>query len=87
MCHVNIQNDIGIRHAHRRSFVVPLEKPVGDGILHPVGHKLRVSKDTREHYRINRKSGIEGKIVLPVKLFHRLIDFVRAVSLKIIDGF
>ncbi len=50
---MNVEHHIGVRQAHRRAFVIPLCKPVSNGILHFISYELRMSEDMGIDYRID----------------------------------
>ena len=83
-----IHTKIWVADNHIRAVTSRLLTPVvGNGILHTVCHKLRVSEVLAEDDRVHQERALHVHVFLPVNLLGCFIHLIGILCLKLLDGF
>ena len=83
---MDVQPQVGIGHRDVGTNAGLLAELVHDGVLHLIGHELRVTEILREHHGVDGKCLLLVQIVRPVDGFYLVVDIVGAACLEMLDG-
>ena len=84
---MDVQPDVGVGDTDVRPLSRLLAELVNNGILHLVGHELRMPELVREDDRVDGKGLVDRQIAGPVNILHTLVDVVGRQRLEVLDGF
>ena len=84
---VHVELDVGVGDADVGALARFLAEIVDDGILHLVGHKLRVAEFLRINHRVDRERRVDVQIIAPVDGSHGVVDVVGIFGREMFDGF
>ena len=84
---VDVELDVGVRHAHVGAPPCALAQLIDNGVLHLVRHKLRVAELGREDHAVHGERTVDVQVRRPVDGLHGLVDIVGRAGLESLNGF